>query len=97
MKKIKVSKNQKRNTYKLQAIYNLNNYDIEYILYYKLMQKLNKYVKSTENIYELFRHGVWRKYYEEKKKITLKKYETVEKDLQILRKKLKNIKSLILY
>ena len=68
MKKIKLSKNNKRNTYKLLAIYNLNNYDTEYILYDKLMQKLNEYVKRTENIYDLFRQGVWRKYYEKKKK-----------------------------
>lgn len=92
MKKIKLSKNNKRNTYKLLAIYNLNNYDTEYILYDKLMQKLNEYVKRTENIYDLFRQGVWRKYYEKKKKITLRRYKTAEKDLQILIKKFEKYK-----
>lgn len=92
MKKIKLSKNNKQNTYKLLAIYNLNNYDTEYILYCKLVQKLNEYVKSTENIYDLFGQCVWREYYEKKKKITLKKYEIVEKDLQILIKKIEKYK-----
>lgn len=95
MKKIKVSKKNKQNkqnTYKLLVIHNLYNYDTEYILYYKLMQKLNEYVKSTENIYDLFRQAVWPKYYEKKKKITLKKYEIVEKDLQIIIKKIEKYK-----
>ncbi len=84
MEKIRLSKKNKQNTYKLLAIYNLNNYDMEYILYDKLLKRLKEYVKKIKNIYNLFRQGVCQPYYEKKKEIRLKEYEIAEKDFQIL-------------
>lgn len=56
MKKIKLSKKNKRNTYKLLAIYNLNSYDIEYILYDKLMQLIYQYIKKLKRSMIYIRH-----------------------------------------
>ena len=89
MKKIKVSKNQKRNTYKLQAIYNLNNYDIEYILYNKLMQLIYQYIEKTEKIYDLYKTYIYKETYEIIRKEYIQEYKSVEKRLKNITKKMK--------
>lgn len=89
MKKIKLSKNNKRNTYKLLAIYNLNSYDIEYILYDKLMQLIYQYIKKTEKIYDLYKTYIYKETYEIIRKEYIQEYKSVEKRFKNVTKKMK--------
>lgn len=89
MKKIKLSKNNKRNTYKLLAIYNLNSYDIEYILYDKLMQLIYQYIKKTEKIYDLYKTYIYKETYEIICKEYIQEYKSVEKRFKNVTKKMK--------
>lgn len=89
MKKIKLSKKNKRNTYKLLAIYNLNSYDIEYILYDKLMQLIYQYIKKTEKIYDLYKIYIYKETYEIIRKEYIQEYKSVEKRFKNVTKKMK--------
>lgn len=89
MKKIKLSKKNKRNTYKLLAIYNLNSYDIEYILYDKLMQLIYQYIKKTEKIYDLYKTYIYKETYEIIRKEYIQEYKSVEKRFKNVTKKMK--------
>lgn len=89
MKKIKLSKKNKRNTYKLLAIYNLNSYDIEYILYDKLMQLIYQYIKKTEKINDLYKTYIYKETYEIIRKEYIQEYKSVEKRFKNVTKKMK--------
>ena len=89
MKKIKLSKKNKRKTYKLLAIYNLNSYDIEYILYDKLMQLIYQYIKKTEKIYDLYKTYIYKETYEIIRKEYIQEYKSVEKRFKNVTKKMK--------
>lgn len=89
MKKIKLSKKNKRNTYKLLAIYNLNSYEIEYILYDKLMQLIYQYIKKTEKIYDLYKTYIYKETYEIIRKEYIQEYKSVEKRFKNVTKKMK--------
>ena len=89
MKKIKLSKKNKRNTYKLLAIYILNSYDIQYILYDKLMQLIYQYIKKTEKIYDLYKTYIYKETYEIIRKEYIQEYKSVEKRFKNVTKKMK--------
>ena len=89
MKKIKLSKNNKQDTYKLLAIYNLNNYDTEYILYDKLIQLIYRYVEKTESVYDLFKTYIYKENYGIIREEYIQEYKSVEKRFKNVTKKMK--------
>ena len=89
MKKIKLSKNNKQDTYKLLAIYNLNNYDTEYILYDKLIQLIYRYIEKTESVYDLFKTYIYKENYEIIREEYIQEYKSVEKRFKNVTKKMK--------
>lgn len=89
MKKIKLSKKNKQNSYKLLAVHNFNNYDIEYILYEKLMQLICRYMEKAEKVYDLFKTYIREENYEVVRKKYIHEYKNVEKRFKNISKKMK--------